>query len=1139
MSTAGGGTAVSVTNSVTVTGVVANSVTVSSAYPPVVVGGVALPAGTNPTAVGSWSSVLALYDTLGHQRVVVDSGYVTGVMSLVGQPTVTASIAGTIAVTQSTSPWTVLVGSSAGILAVYVTSMGGASSTITGSVVAVGATANSAQVSSAAPPLLTGGFALPDKTNPAAVGSWSAVLGLFDQFGHQRVVVDSGYMTGVVSVAGQVTVTASLIGQPTVTASIIGTVGVTQSTSPWVTLAGSSGALGLVTGSVAVTQAATLQPFTVIVMSTAGGGSAVTVTNSVTVTGVVANSVTVSSAYPPVVMGGIALPVSANPAAVGSWSSVLALYDPLGHQRVVVDSGYVTGVVSVAGQQTVTASVVGQLTVTASLIGTVGVTQSTSPWITLAGSSGAVSLVTGSVLATQGGAPWSVIGSAAVTQAATLQPFTVIVMSTAGGGSAVTVTNSVTVTGVVANSVTVSSAYPPVIMGGVALPAGVNPTAVGSWSSVLAIFDLQGHQRVVVDSGYVTGVVSVAGQQTVQASVVGQLTVTASLIGLVSVVGSTITFGAIANSAQVSSAAPPLLLGGIALPNQTNPAAVGSWSAVLGLFDQFGHQRTVVDSGYVTGVVSVAGQQTVTASIAGTVPVTTQTTLQVYGTITHSAQVSSLFQPTIMGGWAWANNALPAAVGSSSAVLALFDTQGRQRVIVDSMPGVSVSGADGSILDGVLTGIKASVRSYASGVLSLTGQPTVNPQMMQMVASGGFVVDVTSTTVGGALKVDLVAGTISGANGAILDGVNPAIEASVQSYGSGINPVVVQMVSTSGTLVEATSMATGGALRVDLVNGSIAGANGAILDGTDATILASVRSYGPSNNAQVVTLVGTQGLTVSVYSHGAHKSLSTGAVIVDNSDSTLRANIEFQGGGAGRNGLLVTLTDGNGIYSPLSARFLQVTGSVTATVSGQPVTQGNSPWAVGQAGNPAGLTGAPWLTLPASQQMGAGKGLITASMTSPASLGPGGALVTRNIAGLSGPTVCFSGTASGVFSTNAAPFTITRSFLITGLDGYETFMVYTTLTVTNSPTSFRIRPQWNDGLTVTSYYNMGQGLWGTGNTINAATIYTSSLYQSVFVGPVLGRNLRLTVDGDTNTGSGSVIATVLVQFSTKPRWMGT
>ena len=294
-----------------------------------------------------------------------------------------------------------------------------------------------------------------------------------------------------------------------------------------------------------------------------------------------------------------------------------------------------------------------------SVVGSVAVTQASSPWIIQAGSTGApmgtviVSsimggglTVTGSVLATQGGAPWSVVGSVGVTQITS--PWMVQAGST--GAPMGTVVASV----IGQPTVTASLVGVPTFVGSVAASQAGAP-----WSVVGSVGVTQVSSPWVVLPGSTgqpqgTVVASIIGQPTVTASVVGQLFATTSISGVPTFVGSvaasqagawTVTgsvlasqggapwtvlgsaqvFGTIPGSAQVSSAFPPVLFGGFALPAGTVPPSVGSYGATTALFTPTGLQRVAVDSaqatviGSVSGTVvaSVVGQVTVTASVVG------------------------------------------------------------------------------------------------------------------------------------------------------------------------------------------------------------------------------------------------------------------------------------------------------------------------------------------------------------------------------------------------------------------------------------------------------------------------------------------------------------------------------------------
>ncbi len=636
-------------------------------------------------------------------------------------------------------------------------------------------------------------------------------------------------------------------------------------------------------------------------------------------------------------------------------------------------------------------------------VGSVGI-----QWFQARSSGQPIGTVTGSVFATQGGAPWTTIGSVAVTQASTLQPFTVIVTSTQGGGS--TITGSVvatqggapwSITGSVAGNVQASvtgqlfttasvAGTLPVVASLQGLPSVTGSVWVTNQGSVFATVVGSFAGTVVASvQGQVTVTASCVGQQFVSASVTGQLFATTSLAGVPAFVGSVQAIGTIASSVQVSSAHPPLLMGGFALPPGTVPPAVGSYGAIAALFTPTGLQRVAVDSGNVvvagsvsvtgttsvtgTVVASVIGQPTVSASITGqlfaTASVTGQVTVsasvtgqlfataslagipavvgsvQAVGTIATSVQVSSAHPPLVFGGVALPAGTVPAAVGSWGATFALFTPTGLQRVAVDS----------------------------------------------------GF------TTVTGSVTGTVVASVIG----------QPTVTASV----AGIPTI------TASAWVVNSLFAT--------VQGSVTG-----------TVVASV----------------------------------------------------------------------SGVPS--------VVGSVQAT------QQGSWRTIVDQ-----GV--APFVSAIGSSTLGPGIATVAASATCPVSAG--GALTVRPISAHRGTVQLYT---SQVYSRATASFVLSTSATVTGLEGYESFVLYVGVTKTNTPTDVRIRPRWWDGLTATSYFDMGQGFW-TDMRINQAVVLASSLFQRVYAGPVLGSMLVLQIDGDTNTGSGSFVVDAWAEFVASPRWMGT
>jgi hypothetical protein len=358
------------------------------------------------------------------------------------------------------------------------------------------------------------------------------------------------------------TTITSVSGTPTVVASVIGTVAanVSQTTSPWITQAGSSGVfLGYVVASVL------------------GGGTTVasvigqvTVTASIAGTVPIQGTVTANQGAPPWQWVG-----SAHVTQAGSpWYSQLAS----GGQFV----GYVV------------ASVVGGAAQTSVwVVNTVSVLQAGSPWnwVGSAVVQGSVqATVQGSVLASQGGSPWTWTGSALVQ-------------------------------GQVANDAVYAGN--PLGAGALALDyAQSSYTHVGCGDMVAVIADRMGRLRVAVDTGTValTGQVftttSVIGFPTVIASVSGQLFTTTSVAGTVPVQGTlavtqTSSPWVVTGSVQATLAAGGLsVVGSVWVTNTPSVLQAGApWSWVGSAVVQGSVQATVAGSVHATTVGSVLASQ--------------------------------------------------------------------------------------------------------------------------------------------------------------------------------------------------------------------------------------------------------------------------------------------------------------------------------------------------------------------------------------------------------------------------------------------------------------------------------------------------------------------------------------------------
>jgi hypothetical protein len=800
----------SVVGQLTVTASVVGVPTVVGSVQATVVGSVAA------TQAGAWTFTGSVVATQGGAPWLITPGSTaqpqgTTVASVIGQVTVTASVAGTVGVTQSTSPWVVIPGSTgafqgftvssvvgiptvvgsvtvtqASTLApftVIVASTMGGGNTVTGSVFATLVVSGGAMV--AVTSLAAGGALKVDLVQGTITGADGAILdgsaagikasvrsyaggvnplvtqlvssggvladitsrsggnalkvdlvqgtisgangALLDGVDNTIAATVRSYASGVnplmVQIVSSGTVTPDVmslaiagfggpglhvvaggtiaVGLPTTNVyPLVGGASALDPTSGTMTAVGSRtaqqlwsdahGRLIVRTDSVAVSQANTAAPFTVTgSMVATQGGAPWSVSGSVQAT--VIGSIAATQAGAWVMTGSVGASQLGAP-----WSTV----------------GSIIG--------TVVASVIGQVTVTASIAGTVGVTQTTSPWVVLPGSTGqpqgtvvasvvgqqtvtasliGIPTVVGSVLASQGGAPWSMVGSAVIQGS---------VQATVAGSVQATVIGSVGATGTIASSAQVSSAHPPLLFGGFALPAGVTPPAVGSYGATVALFTPTGLQRVAVDSGFATVTGSFAG--TVVASVIGQPTVTASLIGVPTIVG----------SVHVTQATSPWVV----LPGSTGQPQGTVVASIIGT-------PTVTGSLFVTLVVSGGAAVSVTSNATGGALNVTGSVLAGQGT-TPWVMVGSVGVTQISSPWA----VLPGSTGAF---------QGFTVASIIGQPTVTAS-VIGTIASSVAGTV---VCSFESTVFASIGSSTQGAGMVSIAASATAPASIT----GGALNV--------------------------------------------------------------------------------------------------------------------------------------------------------------------------------------------------------------------------------------------------------------------------------------------------------------------------------------------------------------------------------------------------
>ncbi len=251
----------------------------------------------------------------------------------------------------------------------------------------------------------------------------------------------------------------------------------------------------------------------------------------------------------------------------------------------------------------------------AQIVGSIGVTQLLGPW-TIIGSVQAS--IPNSFFALQANAPW-------------------------------TITGTVNVRGSIANSVLVSSAEPLVIIGGVALPSGALPASVGSLSAVQALFDQQGRQRIVVDSGFVQISSVTAYQGNPPWSVTGSVNATI-----------------IAGSAFASQAGsvPWLIVGSVF----TSPYTV-----------------TLNGSTLIQSSLTVF-QGAAPWAFTGSVAIVANSGVVVEGDTAAGSFDDPTFNPVKVGGYA-VNSGWPTKVGSGTRTNFIGDVRGRQ-IVVNAPPEI-------------------------------------------------------------------------------------------------------------------------------------------------------------------------------------------------------------------------------------------------------------------------------------------------------------------------------------------------------------------------------------------------------------------------------------------------------------------
>ncbi len=753
--------------------------------------------------------------------------------------------------------------------------------------------------------------------------------------------------TVVASVIGQATVTASIAGVP----AVVGSVGVTQISSPWITQPASlsfATPQGAIVGSVGASQlGAWTTVASVIGVPTVSGSMQATQQGSWVVTANQGGAPwsTVGSALTYLVDGNSA-GIKATVRSYASGNPVLVAFaDPTGtHTTVVSVAG--TIVASVIGQPTITASIIGIPTIA----GSVGATQLGSWSNFLVGLSGdpsgglavgvtsyasgnllRVDLVKGTLSAGADGRLQDRANTAIMvsvtSDASGIYPLATSLVASGlavgvqsyGGGNLLRV--NVAAGG--AGDGRLQDGVDTTILATVRSYSGSKPLAV-------ALTDLTGtHTTVVSVAG--TVVASVIGQPTVTASLIGQPTVTASIVGVPTFTGSVqatqqgswqVNVGAISNVASTTAfqGGAPWTVTGSVLSYLVDGASAGIKATV----------RSYASGNPIAIALSdLTGAHTTVLSVAGTI------VASVIGQVTMTASVIGI--PTFVGSVVATQGGAPWTVTASTQ-----STQQGSWIVTANQggaPWTMTGSALTYLVDGASAGIKATVRSYASGnpiafaLSDLTGaHTTVLSVAGTVVASVIGQVTVTASVIGNPTILGSVGATQLGApwtvTGSMLsylvDGASAGIKASVRSYANG-NPQLIAFADTTGAhttvvsiagtivasvigqptitasvigvptvvgsvgatqlgswsnflvglggdpagglMVGVTSYNLGNLLRVDLVKGTISGADGRLQDRTDTTIMATVRSDGSGIYPLAVTLVAS-GVAASVQSYG-------------------------------------------------------------------------------------------------------------------------------------------------------------------------------------------------------------------------------------------------------------------------------
>jgi hypothetical protein len=116
-----------------------------------------------------------------------------------------------------------------------------------------------------------------------------------------------------------------------------------------------------------------------------------------------------------------------------------------------------------------------------------------------------------------------------------------------------------------------------------------------------------------------------------------------------------------------------------------------------------------------------------------------------------------------------------------------------------------------------------------------------------------------------------------------------------------------------------------------------------------------------------------------------------------------------------------------------------------------------------------------------------------------------------------------------VLSQNAA-----ASFIVRGVEGYTTFVVYADIAFTNTPFELRFRPLWA-GFNSNSWCETRVGYWSDFR-INVNAI-RSGYTPAVFAGPILGEDLLFIINANllTSAASGGItLREISMRLTQKP-----